>query len=250
MIVRNERSCIAKALNSVSDADEIIVCDTGSTDDTVEISRNSGAKVFTDYQWNDNFAEARNHSLDKCTGDWVLIIDADEHIEPGGIRKIRELLQSGINGHNTVYFQTVSEGGSHVHNSNMCYLCAELAGTLTIPDTVTSIGTNAFGGCTLLTSVSIGTGVTVIPASCFDGDTSLTGTLAIPSGITSIGNYAFRNNAWTRVDSFPSTAPTIGTSPFDNDAMALHIPTGGGTGYGVAPWTTAAIFTQPPVADL
>ena len=38
MIVRNERSCIAKALNSVSDADEIIVCDTGSTDDTVEIA--------------------------------------------------------------------------------------------------------------------------------------------------------------------------------------------------------------------
>ena len=45
MIVRNERSCIAKALSSVSDADEIIVCDTGSTDDTVEIARNYGAKV-------------------------------------------------------------------------------------------------------------------------------------------------------------------------------------------------------------
>lgn len=45
MIVRNESSCIAKALNSVSDADEIIVCDTGSTDDTVEIARNYGAKV-------------------------------------------------------------------------------------------------------------------------------------------------------------------------------------------------------------
>lgn len=117
MIVRNERSCIAKALNSVSDADEIIVCDTGSTDDTVEISRNYGAKVFTDYQWNDNFAEARNHSLDKCSGDWVLIIDADERLEPGGITKIRELLSNGINGHNTVYFQTIAERGSQVHNS-------------------------------------------------------------------------------------------------------------------------------------
>ena len=58
MIVRNERSCIAKALNSISDADEIIVCDTGSTDDTGGDCRNyGGAKVFTDYQWNDNFAE-------------------------------------------------------------------------------------------------------------------------------------------------------------------------------------------------
>jgi glycosyltransferase involved in cell wall biosynthesis len=117
MIVRNERSCIAKALNSVADADEIIVCDTGSTDDTVEIAQNYGAKVFTDYLWNDNFAEARNHSLDKCKGDWVLIIDADEHLEPGGINKVRELLQSGINGHNTVYFQTIAEGGSQNHNS-------------------------------------------------------------------------------------------------------------------------------------
>lgn len=117
MIVKNESSCIANALNSVPDADEIIVCDTGSTDDTVEIARNYGAKVFTDYQWNDNFAEARNHSLDKCTGDWVLIIDADERLESGGIGKIRELLSSGINGHNTVYFQTISEGGKSIHNS-------------------------------------------------------------------------------------------------------------------------------------
>ena len=45
MIVRNECSCIAKALNSVSDADEIIVCDTGCTDDTVEIARNYVEKV-------------------------------------------------------------------------------------------------------------------------------------------------------------------------------------------------------------
>lgn len=117
MIVRNERSCIAKALNSVSDADELIVCDTGSSDDTVEIARNYGAKVFTDYRWNDNFAEARNHSLDKCSGDWVLIIDADERLEPGGISKIRELLLNGINGHSTVYFQTIAEGGIQSHSS-------------------------------------------------------------------------------------------------------------------------------------
>lgn len=118
MIVKNERSCIAKALYSVSDADEIIVCDTGSTDDTVEISRNYGAKVFTDYVWNDNFAEARNHSLDKCKGDWVLIIDADEHLEPDGINNIRILLNSDIAiDYDAIYFQTISENNKAIHNS-------------------------------------------------------------------------------------------------------------------------------------
>ena len=62
MIVKNESSCIAKALNSVADADEIVVCDTGSTDDTVEIAQNYGAKVFTDYQWNDSSQYCRRKS--------------------------------------------------------------------------------------------------------------------------------------------------------------------------------------------
>lgn len=117
MIVKNEEAHIAKSLHSVSGADEIIVCDTGSTDNTVEIAKNYGAKVFTDYTWNDNFAEARNHSLSKCTGDWVLIVDADEWLEPGGISKIRELLLNSINPHSTVYFQTIAEGGIQSHSS-------------------------------------------------------------------------------------------------------------------------------------
>jgi hypothetical protein len=114
------------------------------------------------------------------------------------------------------------------------------SGTLTIPNTVISIG--IFKGCTGFTSVSIGTGLTSIPANFIDGCTSMAGTLTLPSSVTAFGNYAFRNNAWTRVDAYRSTAPTTGTGTFDNDAMALHVPTGGGTGYGVAPWTTLAIF--------
>jgi glycosyltransferase involved in cell wall biosynthesis len=118
MIVKNEEACIAKALVSVHGADEIIVCDTGSTDNTIEIAKEHGATVFTDYKWNDNFAEARNHSLSKCTGDWVLIIDADEILEPGGIKKINELLLSDrMNGHKLIYFHTIAEGGAARHDS-------------------------------------------------------------------------------------------------------------------------------------
>lgn len=78
MIVKNEENHLRTALESVKGIDEIIVCDTGSQDKTIEIAKEYTDKVFTDYIWNDNFAEARNHCLSKCTGDWILIVDADE----------------------------------------------------------------------------------------------------------------------------------------------------------------------------
>lgn len=68
-------------LESVKWVDELIVVDTGSEDKTIEIAQKYGARVHTDYKWNDNFSEARNVSLGLCTGDWVLIIDADEILE-------------------------------------------------------------------------------------------------------------------------------------------------------------------------
>jgi glycosyltransferase involved in cell wall biosynthesis len=81
MIVKNEESCLARALESVKGFDEIVIVDTGSTDKTVEIAKKYTDKVYTDYKWNDNFAEARNHSLSKCSGDWILTIDADEKLQ-------------------------------------------------------------------------------------------------------------------------------------------------------------------------
>ena len=78
MIVKNEKDMLADCLESVKEADEIIVCDTGSEDNTIEIAKKYTDKVYTDFVWCDHFAKARNHSLSKCTGDWILIIDADE----------------------------------------------------------------------------------------------------------------------------------------------------------------------------
>ncbi len=71
--------------------DEIVVLDTGSLDDSVDIARRFGARVFH-HQWSDDFSEARNAALDRARGDWILYIDADERlVEPDRV-KIEALL--------------------------------------------------------------------------------------------------------------------------------------------------------------
>ena len=79
IIAKNEEESIAKCLESIKDADEIVFVDTGSEDKTIEIAKRYTDKIYY-YKWNDNFAEARNHAISKCTGDWVLNIDADNKL--------------------------------------------------------------------------------------------------------------------------------------------------------------------------
>lgn len=80
MIVKDEEDCIKRCLDSVINlVDEIIIVDTGSTDKTVEICQSCNAQVFS-YQWNNDFAAARNFGLDKVTRDWILWLDADEEV--------------------------------------------------------------------------------------------------------------------------------------------------------------------------
>lgn len=94
LIVKNEKDHINDVLSSLAGVDEIIVVDTGSTDNTVELARGFTDKVFTDYVWNDDFSEARNHALSKATGDWVISIDGDEVLEEGGVEKIRKIIEA------------------------------------------------------------------------------------------------------------------------------------------------------------
>lgn len=78
MIVKNEEEHLAKCLKSVQPiADEIIVVDTGSSDRTKDLARVYGAKVH-DFEWTNDFAEARNFSLSLASGKWILVLDADE----------------------------------------------------------------------------------------------------------------------------------------------------------------------------
>lgn len=91
MIVKNEAANLTRCLNSVKHCvDEMIIVDTGSNDDTVQLAKEAGAKVYH-YQWTDDFAAARNFSLDQATGDWVFYLDADEELEPNCCRRFRSL---------------------------------------------------------------------------------------------------------------------------------------------------------------
>ena len=84
MIVRNEGATIARCLRSARDfVDEMILLDTGSTDDTVAIASGLGAKVMH-WAWRDDFAAARNEALAQSQADWNLILDGDEWIAGDG----------------------------------------------------------------------------------------------------------------------------------------------------------------------
>jgi len=111
-IVKNEEVMLEDSLKSVKGADEIIVFDTGSTDKTLEIAKKYTDKVYSEYEWNDNFAEARNLACDKATGDWILSMDADWRLEDGGIEKIKEQIKDAKE--DAFYLKLNSNG--HIHN--------------------------------------------------------------------------------------------------------------------------------------
>lgn len=92
VITKNEAKDLPRALNSVSFADEVIVLDSGSIDDTKKIAQSWGAKVYETKDW-PGFGIQKNRALDKATQDWVLSIDADEWIESGLALKIREVVE-------------------------------------------------------------------------------------------------------------------------------------------------------------
>jgi tetratricopeptide (TPR) repeat protein len=80
LIVRNESSYLDGCLASLHGlADEIVVVDTGSTDDTRDIARAHGARL-SEFAWCDDFSAARNFAIDQARGDWLLYIDADERV--------------------------------------------------------------------------------------------------------------------------------------------------------------------------
>src|SRR5262249_7770815 len=82
LITRDEEAFLARCLNSIrSVADQIVVVDTGSQDRTIQIAQQFGAEVYH-FPWCDDFAAARNTALEHATGDWVLILDADEELIP------------------------------------------------------------------------------------------------------------------------------------------------------------------------
>jgi tetratricopeptide (TPR) repeat protein len=82
LITRNEERFLGRCLDSIrSFAHQIIVVDTGSTDWTRDIAARYGAEVYS-FPWRDDFSAARNAALERATGDWILMLDADEELMP------------------------------------------------------------------------------------------------------------------------------------------------------------------------
>jgi glycosyltransferase involved in cell wall biosynthesis len=92
IITLNEEDNLARTLASVRFADEIVVVDSGSIDRTVEIARSFGAKVFSE-DWK-GFALQKNSAIDRCTGTWVLSLDADEELTDELQAEIRTMLET------------------------------------------------------------------------------------------------------------------------------------------------------------
>lgn len=92
VVARNEERNLPRVLASVVGvADEVIVTDTGSTDATIDIARQFGARIG-EFGWIDDFAAAHNYCKSLATGDWILMLDADEELLPASRDAIKALL--------------------------------------------------------------------------------------------------------------------------------------------------------------
>lgn len=106
MIAKDEEAFLKKCIESVRDiVDEIVIVDTGSTDNTVKLARELGADVYP-YTWEDSFALARNYAMSKAKSDWLLLLDADETLE----REDQEKLLS--------FIRTTTFDGAHLRIRN------------------------------------------------------------------------------------------------------------------------------------
>ncbi|MDQ6597515.1 glycosyltransferase [Bacillus salipaludis] len=94
MIVKNEEKTLSRCLNSVKNiVDEIILVDTGSNDQTIEIAKKFGAKIYH-FQWIDDFSAARNHAFSHAHMDYIFTLDADDVLSKADSEKLEQLKKS------------------------------------------------------------------------------------------------------------------------------------------------------------
>ncbi len=105
LIANNEANNILDCLASVSFADQIVVVDSGSTDNTVELARSVGAHVVQTTDW-PGFGAQKNRALDLATSDWVFSIDADERVTPELAEQLKAAIKNDINND--------SKGNNHI----------------------------------------------------------------------------------------------------------------------------------------
>lgn len=97
ILTKNEAALIGRCIESASFADEVIVLDSGSTDNTLEIARSLGATILTSADWQ-GFAVQRNRLLAHVQGKYLFFLDADEIITPELREEIMSVVRSGQQG--------------------------------------------------------------------------------------------------------------------------------------------------------
>ncbi|MDF2523579.1 MAG: glycosyl transferase family 2 [Clostridiales bacterium] len=117
MIVKNEAATIERCLRSVASAtDEIIIVDTGSTDQTKELVRQFTDKIY-DFPWIDDFAAARNAAFSHASQEYILWLDADDVLLPNDLQKLLLLKQNAdgtVDAYTMNYNVSFDEGGNVV----------------------------------------------------------------------------------------------------------------------------------------
>src|ERR1700729_4173828 len=114
IIARNEAANLAACLGPLTAiVSEVIVVDTGSTDDTRAIALASGARVL-EFPWCDDFAAARNESLRHATGEWVLWMDADDRMDEVNTSRLAKLI-GGLGTERVAYLMSCVNMASDGH---------------------------------------------------------------------------------------------------------------------------------------
>jgi glycosyltransferase involved in cell wall biosynthesis len=109
ILTKNESRLIGRCIESALFADEVIVLDSGSSDNTLDIAEKLGAKTFTSADWQ-GFAVQRNRLLEKVNSDYIFFLDADEVITPELKTEIQSIVQSGAAGVWKVRWTVVAYG--------------------------------------------------------------------------------------------------------------------------------------------
>ena len=123
-IIKNEENNIEKSINSIKNiCDEIIIVDTGSTDNSIQICKNLGCKIYN-YEWENDFSKARNYAISLCSNEIKIFLNEDEYftkpLDQEDKNKIEEYFKKNIDVVG-VYETDIEKSTGEEHHTSYVY---------------------------------------------------------------------------------------------------------------------------------